>query len=306
MQWPGTLTFAPGQTSLNVVVNVVASALSRPTKTFRVQLSNSTNATLQTAQGTGSILNDIGASSIADVSGALSATASTNFAFTVSLANPVAVPVTVEVSTANGTAVAGVDYQGVTSLLVSFAGQTTGTVTVVVNSNPNPGLTLNFTVNLSNPTNGYLTDGQALGTILNQNLQSFLNLSASQYSAKETDAGATITILRSGDLTRKVAVQFTAGGGSSSPPSEYQPLSQTVTFNPGDTVKTVVVHLMDDHQFDQNETVQLTLSNPSVGGSLGSTSTATLTIKDEDGTPDQHYVYYTYVSLLQRGRTPTG
>jgi hypothetical protein len=302
----GTLTFTPGQTSQNIVIEVAASSQSGPTKTFTVNLSNPTIADLQTAQGTGSILNGVGALSISDVSGTLSETAETNFLFTISLANPVAVPVTVQFSTADGSAIAGTDYQSLTSTLPFAPGQTTEQVIVVVNRNPYPGPTLNFTVNLSNPTNAILIDGQGVGTILNDNLPSIFNFSASQYSAKETDGSADISLVRSGDLTRTVTIDFTAGGGNSSPATEYQPVSETITFDPGDTVKTVAVPLVDDHQVASDQLVQMTLSDPSAGGSLGSATTATLTIKNEDGTPNQRYVFYTYVALLQRSADPGG
>ena len=53
-----TLTFAPGETSKTVDVNVVDDALIEANETFTVGLSNPTNATLGTAVGTGTINND--------------------------------------------------------------------------------------------------------------------------------------------------------------------------------------------------------------------------------------------------------
>ncbi len=54
----GTLTFAPGQTQQTIAVTVKGAATYEPTETFDVVLSNSTNATLDVTQGTGTIEND--------------------------------------------------------------------------------------------------------------------------------------------------------------------------------------------------------------------------------------------------------
>jgi hypothetical protein len=54
----GTVTFATGQTSANITVNVQGDTQVEPDETFRVTLSNPSNATITTATATGTILND--------------------------------------------------------------------------------------------------------------------------------------------------------------------------------------------------------------------------------------------------------
>ena len=54
----GTLTFAPGQTSKTVTVNVAGDAVLEPNETFTLNLSAPTGATLFDGQGLGTILND--------------------------------------------------------------------------------------------------------------------------------------------------------------------------------------------------------------------------------------------------------
>jgi len=53
----GTLTFAPGVTTLPVAVAIKADQLAENTETFFVNLSSSVNAVLNTVQGTGTIIN---------------------------------------------------------------------------------------------------------------------------------------------------------------------------------------------------------------------------------------------------------
>src|SRR5206468_2272427 len=54
----GTLTFAPGITQKTIVVPIVGDTVTESDETFFVTLSNATNATIATAQGTGTIVND--------------------------------------------------------------------------------------------------------------------------------------------------------------------------------------------------------------------------------------------------------
>jgi uncharacterized repeat protein (TIGR01451 family) len=54
----GTLTFAPGVTTRNIIVPVIGDSLPEPIETFLVTLFNPTNATIGTAQGTGTINDD--------------------------------------------------------------------------------------------------------------------------------------------------------------------------------------------------------------------------------------------------------
>lgn len=54
----GTLTFQPGQTSNNLVVQVIADRLAESDETFTLNLSNPTNATINDSQGVGTIVDN--------------------------------------------------------------------------------------------------------------------------------------------------------------------------------------------------------------------------------------------------------
>ena len=61
-------------------------------------------------------------------------------------------------------------------------------------------------------------------------------------------------------------------------------MTQTVSFANGDTAnKTVSIPIVNDTSVEPNETVNLALSSPTGGATLGSPSTAVLTITDNDG-----------------------
>ena len=111
-----------------------------------------------------------------------------------------------------------------------------------------------------------------------------LQFSAATYSVAENGGNATITITRAGGSAGAVGVSFATSNGTATAPSDYTAVSQTVTFANGDTAnKTVSIPIVNDTSVEPNETVNLALSNPTGGATLGSPSTAVLTITDDDG-----------------------
>ncbi|MFK7778592.1 MAG: Calx-beta domain-containing protein, partial [Gimesia sp.] len=167
-----TITFNPGETSKMVTVIVNGDSNIESDETFTVELSNqSANATIVDPSGLGTIDNDdFALLSISDVTltenfGGLT----TDFTFTVSLSQAAGAPVTVFVSTADGTATSGSgDYNALLNVPINFtAAETEQTITVTVNSDlfTNEG-NETFFVNLSNSTNANILDGVGVGTIV--------------------------------------------------------------------------------------------------------------------------------------------
>jgi probable HAF family extracellular repeat protein len=75
--------------------------------------------------------------------------------------------VTVAYSTANGTATAGSDYDAASGTLTIPAGQLIRTIDVTVRSDRKREPTEVFQMNLANPANATIVDGQAVGTVRN-------------------------------------------------------------------------------------------------------------------------------------------
>lgn len=92
----------------------------------------------------------------------------TDTTFAVSLSEPSAQPVTVEFATADGTAAQKSDYEARSGRLTFAPGEAATTVAVPVHGDTTDELDETFSLNLSNPTNGYIADGQGIATILNQ------------------------------------------------------------------------------------------------------------------------------------------
>jgi len=106
--------------------------------------------------------------SINDVSGNEgNKNSTTNFTFTVRLSQPTTATVSVGFTTANGTAIAGVDYNSTSGTLVFGPGETSKTVVVVVRGDRTREADETFSVNLSGAAGGTLADAQGAGTIRN-------------------------------------------------------------------------------------------------------------------------------------------
>jgi sugar lactone lactonase YvrE len=86
-------------------------------------------------------------------------------AFTVSLSAPFAEPVTVNYTTADGTALAGTNYTATSGTLTFAPSVTTQTIRVPILDSGGQTTALTFTVNLSSPQLATLAQSQATGTI---------------------------------------------------------------------------------------------------------------------------------------------
>ncbi len=102
------------------------------------------------------------------------------------------------------------------------------------------------------------------------------------YSYNENAGNATITVTRSGGSAGAVSVNYTTADGSASATSDYTYTTGTLSWTDGDTTaKTFNVPITNDNTIESNETVSLSLLNPTGGATLG-TSGATLTIVNDD------------------------
>ncbi len=150
-----------------------------------------------------------------------------------------------------------------------------------------------FTVRLSNPSAGSLSDDTATGTIENDDEQNVepVEVSIAGLFQEEGDSGATefvFTVSRTGDPTEAVTVDWNLGLGAA-PSADLDDLvsdaarSGQVTIAANETSTELVIEVQGDTDFEPNENLTVTLSNPSVG-TLGN-ATATGIILNDDQEP---------------------
>jgi large repetitive protein len=202
--------------------------------------------------------------SINDVSASEGDSGATAFTFTVSLSPANAQPVTVDYATVDGTATAPGDYQAVSATTLTFApGETSKTVTVQVNGDTNVESDENFVVNLSNPTNAMIADGQGVGTIVNDDLGP-PSLSIGDVAISEGDSGTmqgVFTVGLSRPVAQTVTVDWATADGTAVAPGDYQAATGTLTFAPGQTLQTLTVLVNGDTTVEPDETFFVKLSN---------------------------------------------
>lgn len=110
-----------------------------------------------------------------------------------------------------------------------------------------------------------------------------LRFSVANIQVGEGAGTATVSVTRVGGDDGAVSVDYATGDGSANADSDYTPTSGTLTWPDGnDDIRSFNVTILDDGDDENNETVNLMLSNPGGGANLGTPSTATLTIVDDD------------------------
>jgi hypothetical protein len=173
--------------------------------------------------------------------------------FTVTLAAPSDSPVTVLVSTADGTAtLADNDYQQNSQTLTFLpGGPLTQTFTVTVVGDPLGEPNETFFVNLTNVTNARIRDAQGVGTIVNDDPPA---VSIDNVTVLEPDVGGTasavFTISLSNPGTGAVTVNFATSNGSATAGLDYTATSDFVSFdftNPAETLtRQITVPILGD------------------------------------------------------------
>jgi uncharacterized delta-60 repeat protein len=109
----------------------------------------------------------------------------------------------------------------------------------------------------------------------------FIEFGAPNFTVDETASSATITLERLGGSSGSVSVHFATEDGSSEVSGDYTPLSGSISFGPGVTSRTFSIAVTDPgYNLNGDQTVNLTLSNPTGGAQLGVFPTATLTLHD--------------------------
>lgn len=260
----GTVTLLPGEGSKPIEVEVMGDTLLEANETFVVNLSTATGATIFDPQGQGTILNDEGpVVRITDVSKAEGNSGTSTFVFAVNLTPASSTPVTVNYATANGSASAGSDYTPVPLLPLTFnPGETSKTVVVNVSGDTVIEVNETFFVNLSNAAGATIFDNQGVGTILNEEGSVVRVTDASLVEGASGARLLTFTITVSPPSAIPVTVHYATANGSASAGSDYQalPLS-SLTFNAGESSRTVPVVVVGETLLEPDETFFLNLSN---------------------------------------------
>ena len=107
-----------------------------------------------------------------------------------------------------------------------------------------------------------------------------LEFSQPTYTIDEDSANASITVNRI-NTTGTASIDYTTSDSTATAGSDYTATSGTLSFTAGEVSQTFTIPIFDDSLIERNETINLSLSNPS-GADLGTQDTAVLSIIDND------------------------
>lgn len=258
----GTLRFTAGQTTQTITVPVIGDQMSEPQEYFYVNLDNpSSNAAINRGQAVGVILDDDPPEiRISDVSWQEGNTGTNSLTFFLDLSFPGAQPISVNYATASGSATAGSDYQATSGTLTFVPGETSKTITILVNGDRLPEPNETFFVNLSSPTNATITDGQGVGTIVDDEPRVSISNVSKKEGKKNQTSQFTFTVTLSTAYDQAVTMSFqTVNGTATTSDGDFVAKTSRLTFAPGETTKTIAIEVKGDGKQESDETFYLDL-----------------------------------------------
>jgi hypothetical protein len=196
---------------------------------------------------------------------------------TVSMSAAASEPITVSFNTANGTAIAG-DYDTASGVITFDPGETSETISVVVNGDRIGESNETFFVNLSQPQGAALGDWQGTVTIADDEPRLRINsVSKNEGNNGSTQFVFTVTLSPASDVD--VSVDYATATGWSTQ-DDFTATSGTLAFTPGQTSNTLTVLVKGDKVREFEETFHVNLSN-SVGAFIA-LGQGTGTIRNDD------------------------
>ena len=141
-------------------------------------------------------------------------------------------------------------------------------------------------VTLSNPSNASLgSDSVHTYTITDNDSTPVVDFNTTSSSGAESTSSKALTVDLSAASAQNVTVDYAVTGTATGSGTDYTLANGTLTISAGATSGTITIaSIVDDALDEVNETVIVTLSNPS-NATLGSDSVHTYTITDNDNTP---------------------
>ena len=286
----GTLTISAGATTGTITIaGIIDDSIDEPNETVIVTLSNPSNATLGSDSAHTYTINDDENTPTIDFNTTSSSGAESvsSAGLTVDLSAESSQNVTVSYAVTGTATGSGTDYTLANGTLTISAGSTAGTITIasIVNDALDEA-NETVIVTLSSPSNAALgSDSVHTYTITDNDNTPTIDFNATSSNGAESTSSKTITVDLSAASGQDVTIDYVVTGTATGSGTDYTLGSGTLTINAGSTTGTITIAgIVDDPLDEANETIVLTLSNPS-NATLGGDSIHTYTINDNDNTP---------------------
>ncbi|OEJ67243.1 Calx-beta domain-containing protein [Magnetovibrio blakemorei] len=282
----GTLSFGVGETSKTVTVDVVGDTVVEADETFTLTLSSPSKGVVTGATASATITNDD--SSFAITANSANHTeghsGSSNALFTVTRSGDLSQAATVTWAAQAGNGIDAADFGGsVPSGTLNFASnQSTATITIGVAGETTVENDETLSVTINGASVGTITNATASTTIIGDD-DSFA-IAADAASVAEGHSGAravTFTVTRTGPAHGSKTVNWAASGMQTADFVGDQIPNGTLIFADGVTSQTITINLASDTTVETDEVLTVSLSSPSTGAIIG-TSSATTTVTNDD------------------------
>ena len=112
-------------------------------------------------------------------------------------------------------------------------------------------------------------------------VDSTISIGIETLSVNEEYGEIVIPITRTGNTDPAVSVDYSINDNSARSGQDFIGTSETLDFASGETVKEIVVEILDDSIFETDESFSIAIGNPT-DAVLGNIRTATITIEDDD------------------------
>lgn len=192
---------------------------------------------------------------------------------------------TVQFRTSDASALAGTDYVGLTNTLEFATGERLKLVDIsILNDGVREALE-SFRVSLSDPTGGAVLGGGATGTTVNVvDNDPGVQPEQPEFWVRESDGALAVKVLRENDgALGAFTVDYSTSDGTAIAGIDYEAVSGTLTFGPGQQVATLTIPITADDVAEANESFRLTLSGVTGDATQGTRVYATITIWDTTG-----------------------
>ena len=291
----GSVFFDIGQEAQLITIDVNGDDILEDDETLFINLSNAAGgAFIADNQATGTIENDDAVPTVSISDGLNSEGSFLPFVpFTVGLSNPTDQPVTVDFVTKDGTALVGNnDYQAGSGQVTIPAKETSASLLVFFNADNVYELDETFLVNLSNPSGATIQDGEATGTIVNDD--PFPTALVGPVALVEGNDGKTefvfkVTLSNPWGPGLGNLLVSTEDGTATLENGDYQQFNRIVDVPAKENSTTVSVQVNGDNIFEGDEAFRLVVNvnrriTPS-SGNIESTAFGDATILNDDSQP---------------------
>ena len=291
----GTLNFADGVISAEILVPLIDDSVYEGTETFEITLDNvSGGATAGLPKAAiVSIVEDDPTPPAGNVqfSGTTASLveADVDVPVTVVRTGGTFGRITVDYLTLDGTAtVAAGDYLHAEGTLVFDDGVASQSFTVSVRDDDNLEGTETFDIQLARPLGG-----AGLGTNTNLEItviddevpqQGVIQFSQSSVNTREAASVVSVEVSRLDGSNGTVSVDYTTVTGSATADADYRTASGTLIFADGVSSQAINVTIMNDSRSEPDETFTIVLSNVAGGAELGDPTSIAVTISDDGDT----------------------